>query len=66
MLDKKTKISLCCEKCNETLEITSDDIETEVPKFSSKHPSCELKGYINSRFFGFFNKITEKQDKWLN
>ena len=67
MLDKKSKISLCCEKCNESLEMTSEEIEIEVPKFSERHINCELKGFINGKFFASFSKKTQnKQSKWLN
>ena len=66
-MPNKSIVSLCCEKCNETLEIISDDIEVEVPKFAEKHPNCQLKGYINSKFFALFSKkSTLKQNVWLN
>ncbi len=67
MSEIKSKIHLCCEKCNDFLEISSNDIEAEIPKFSKSHPLCELTGYINGRYFATFSKINKpKEQKWLN
>lgn len=65
---KKSKISLCCVKCNESVDIPDDyNLEMETAIFSGKHPNCTLEAFLNGKSLGIFSKVnTLKNKKWLN
>lgn len=66
MSNNKNIVSMSCLICNESVDIDSNDLEEQVPLFSSKHkkPNCIIEGFINGKSIGSFiqdNKIVDNK-----